>query len=78
VLREIFGAREEVTGEWRKLRTEALHIAYCSPHTVRATKSRRTGMPQHVVRMGKTEVPMGFWSENLTEDHFKNVGVGGG
>jgi hypothetical protein len=37
----IFGPkREEVTGEWRKLRNEELHDLYSSPIVVRMIKSR--------------------------------------
>jgi hypothetical protein len=36
VLRKIFGPkRDEVTGEWRKLHDEELHIFYASPHIIR-------------------------------------------
>ena len=39
VLREIFGPeRDEVTGEWRKLRSEELNDLYCSPSIVRVIK----------------------------------------
>jgi hypothetical protein len=35
VLRRIFGAkRDEVTGDWRKLRDEELHGLYCSPDII--------------------------------------------
>jgi hypothetical protein len=40
VLRSIFGAkRDEVTGEWRKLRNEELNGLYCSSNIVRVIKS---------------------------------------
>jgi hypothetical protein len=54
VLRGIFGAkRDEVTGEWRKLRNEELNDLYCSPHIIRAIKSRRMRWEGHVARMGE-------------------------
>jgi hypothetical protein len=41
VLRRIFGPkRDEVTGEWRKLHNEELHILYSSPN-IRQIRSRR-------------------------------------
>jgi hypothetical protein len=41
VLRRIFGPkRDEVTGEWRKLHNEELHILYSSPNIIRQIKSR--------------------------------------
>jgi hypothetical protein len=36
VLRGIFGPKgDEVTGEWRKLRSEELHVLYSSPDIIR-------------------------------------------
>jgi hypothetical protein len=36
VVRGIFGLnRDEVTGEWRKLHNEKLHILYTSPNVIR-------------------------------------------
>jgi hypothetical protein len=41
VLRRIFGPkRDEVTGEWRKLHNEELHILYSSQNIIRQIKSR--------------------------------------
>jgi hypothetical protein len=42
VLSRIFGPkRDEVTGEWRKLHSEELHILYSYPNIIRQIKSRR-------------------------------------
>jgi hypothetical protein len=54
VLRKIFGPkRDEVTGEWRKLHNEELHILYSSPNTIRQIKSRRIRFAGRVARMGE-------------------------
>jgi hypothetical protein len=54
VLRRIFGPkRDEVTGEWRKLHNEELHILYSSPDIVRQVKSRRMRWVGHVEHMGE-------------------------
>jgi hypothetical protein len=54
VLRIIFGQEsDEVTGDWRKLHSEELHILYSSPDIIRQTKSRRMRWEGHVARMGK-------------------------
>jgi hypothetical protein len=53
VLMRIFGPkRDEVTGEWRKLHSEELHILYSSPN-IRQIKSRRMRWAGHVARMGE-------------------------
>jgi hypothetical protein len=50
----IFGPkRDEVTGEWRKLHDEELHILYSSPNIIRQIKSRRVRWAGHVARMGE-------------------------
>ena len=54
VLRGIFGPkRDEVTEEWRKLRSEDLNKLYCSPNIVRVIKWRRMKGAGHVARMGE-------------------------
>jgi hypothetical protein len=53
VLRRIFGPeRDEVTGEWRKLRNEELNDPYSLPNIVRVITSRRMRWAGHVARMG--------------------------
>jgi hypothetical protein len=54
VLRRIFGPkRDEVTGEWRKLHSDELHILYSSPNIIRQIKSSRMRLAGHVARMGE-------------------------
>jgi len=54
VLSRIFGLRrDEVTGDWRRLRNEELNDLYCSPSIVRVIKSRRMRWAGHVARMGE-------------------------
>jgi hypothetical protein len=51
--------RDEVTGEWRKLHNEELHILYPSLNIIRQIKSRRMRWAGHVARMGE-EYVQGF------------------
>jgi hypothetical protein len=54
VLRTVFRPkRAEVTGEWRKLHSEELHILYFSPNIIRRIKLRRMRWAGHVARMGE-------------------------
>jgi hypothetical protein len=54
VLRGVFGPkRDEVTGEWRKLRNEELNNLYSLPSIVRVVKSRRMRWAGHVARIGE-------------------------
>ena len=86
VLSRIFGPkRDEVTGEWRRLRNEELNDLYSSPNIVWVIKSRRMRWAGHVARMvekglcrvllGKPEGkrPLGRprrrWVDNIRMDH---------
>jgi hypothetical protein len=54
VLRRIFGSkRDEVTGEWRRLRNKELYTLYSSPNIIRVIKSRRLRWAGHVAYMGE-------------------------
>jgi hypothetical protein len=45
--------REEVTGYWRKLQLEELHIVYPSPNFIGTIKSRKVRWVVHVARVGE-------------------------
>jgi hypothetical protein len=52
VLKRIFGPdRDEVSGDWRKLRNEERHDLYSSPNIIRIIKARRMRWAGHVARM---------------------------
>jgi hypothetical protein len=54
LLKIIFGPkRDEVTGEWRELHNEELHILYSSSNIIRQIKSERMRWAGHVARMGE-------------------------
>jgi hypothetical protein len=68
VLRRIFGRqRNEVTGEWRRLRNKENYVLYSSLDIIRVMKSRRLSLAGYLARMGRGEVHTGFWLGNLKE-----------
>ena len=75
----MFGPKmDDVTGDWRRLRTEELYALYSSANIIRAIKSRRIGWAGYVARMGDREVHTGFWWGDVMErDHLEDVGVDG-
>jgi hypothetical protein len=65
VLKRIFGLkRDEVTGEWRKLRNEELIKLYSSSTIVQVMKSRRMKWAGHVARIGEGRVVYRVLVEN--------------
>jgi hypothetical protein len=70
--------RDEVTGEWRKLHKEGLHILYSSPNIIRQIKSRRMKWAWHVGHVGEEKKCTRFWWESPKErDHLEDRGVDG-
>jgi hypothetical protein len=68
VPRRIFGPkRDEVKGEWRRLRNEETNDLYSSPNIIRVNKSRRMRRAGHVAGMWNREVDTRFWWEDLRE-----------
>jgi hypothetical protein len=73
VLRRIFGPkRDEVTGEWRKLHNEELHILYSSPNIIRQIESRSMRWTGHVACMGE-ECVQGFDGKAIRKDTTLNT-----
>jgi hypothetical protein len=70
-LSKIFGPkRDEVTGEWRKLRNEELRDLYSSPSIIRIIKLKRMRWAGHVARMGRRGTRIDYWWESQRErDH---------
>jgi len=79
VLRRIFRSRrDEVTGEWRRLRNEELNDLSSSRNIVRVIKSRRMRWAGHVVRM---DVERGVYrvlvGKPERKNHWGDLGVDG-
>jgi hypothetical protein len=54
VLKRIFGPKkDDLTGEWGRLRNKELYALYSSPNIIRVVKSRRLRWAGHVARMGE-------------------------
>jgi len=71
-------AREEITGEWRRLHKEELNDLYSSLNIVRVIKSRRMRLAGHVARMDEERGCIGSWWGNRRErEHWGGLGVDG-
>jgi hypothetical protein len=69
VLRRTFGPKgNEVTGGYRKLHNEELHNLYSSISIIGMIKSRRIRRKDHVARMGRKEMHVGYWWESQKEE----------
>jgi hypothetical protein len=64
VLRKTFRPkRDEVTREWRRLRSEELYGLYFSPNIIRVIKSKRMRWAKHIARMGERTSAYQFGKE---------------
>jgi hypothetical protein len=62
VLRRICGLkRNEIIGGWGKLHNEDLHNLDSSPNIIRIIKSWTMRWAEHVARMERKMVHIGFW-----------------
>jgi hypothetical protein len=79
VLRRIFGPkRDKVTGGWRKLHNEELHILHSSQNIITQIKSRRTRCAGHVARKEEEKNMYKVLMESQKEgDHLGVKGVDG-
>jgi hypothetical protein len=79
VLRRIFGStRDEVTGEWRRLRNEELNDLYSTPNIIRVSRSRKMGWAGRVACVGKIRGTYRVLVRKLLErDHLEDLGVDG-
>jgi hypothetical protein len=67
MLMRIFGPKDEVTGELRRIHNEELHGLYSSPHIIPVIKSRITRRQGMWPVWETEEVHRGFWCVDLSE-----------
>jgi hypothetical protein len=79
VLRRISGPKtDDVTGEWRKLHNEELHMLYPSPDIIRQIKSMRMRWAGHVARMrDEREMYRVFVAKTKGTDYLEDRDVDG-
>jgi hypothetical protein len=78
VLRRIFGPkRDEVTGEWRRLRDEELYAVYSSANIIRVIKIKKTEMGRACSTYGDRKGAYGVLVKNPEGDLLEGPGVNG-
>jgi hypothetical protein len=76
VLKKIFrDKRVELQGVWKELHSDELNDLYSSQNIVRVNKSIRVRWVGHVARMGRGELYIDFWWENLKECEMAGHGL---
>jgi hypothetical protein len=75
VLRRIFGPKDKVPREWRKIHNEELTEVYFSPNTAQ-DKTEKDGIGGHLRVRGSEEAYTGIWWGNLRErDHLGDPSI---
>jgi hypothetical protein len=70
--------RNEVTGEWRRVRNKELYALHFSPDIIRVIKSRRLRWAGHVARRGTWRVAYRVLvGKPQGRSHLKDTGVDG-
>ena len=78
-LRNIAGPkRNDVTGEWERLRNKELTDLYSPPNIIRVIKWRRMKYDGHMTHMGLGDIRTWFWWGNVREgNHLEDPGKDG-
>ena len=61
LIKHIMVGPTEVTGDWRRIHNEELHVLYCSPNIIRFNRSRKMTSGRLEARTGREEVHTGLW-----------------
>jgi hypothetical protein len=78
VLIKVFGPKDEITGESRRLRNKEFYAVCSSPNTMRMIKSKILRWAEHVARMRERRSSCRILVENLRDRrHLEDPGVNG-